>query len=727
MLKTKKIILLALMLVLVLPGISQAVTVTAGDGSGDDKQINNALREVDQAGGGTVTLTGSFILWDSLEVGSNTILEGDPGAVLKLGDHAGWEAWKPLIKVIGKENVIIRNLEIDGNSDNNQDVGKKTVSGKAHGAGFYNHIQAVNCENLEVCNLYMHDGLCDGLRATNCINVLFHDNEVYKLGHDAFFFIRSEGAEAYGNKITPRTNSAFRLWDSSHVRIYDNLVTGFFHWSAGNAAIQIEDSQGEMQDIEVCNNQIYNSYGAGMWLISYGKGASNTQGINIHNNLFSGCGAAPAIPYTSGITINGVKGTVIKNNVFDGSHNAAVLVLSGGSGTEIKDNIITNTEKHAGGKSSGYGVENSAGTSLSIMDNCFFNNVNDDLLKCSSSGDDLADPKTHVTSSGWIWTGSTWECDGVKPSPMDYIINPVEPGEDPKDEPDRNLESIFGVLDLEFTDSGRTEQTAESIKLTVANTTKGKIYGGVKIVGFKDLITIDGVSYIPDEKSVLVKYAAVKNPFLSWNNSGVSRVEKDINITIENGTAKAVLKVTMKYFKLSTNSKTGKTSKKYSYAYATFTDSYQAPEILTRPTKRTGYINEYRSNVTPNTRVYVDPEGLTKIAYSYGDNESTHTFLIGERQTDESGILSTNYTRVDRWDGGFSDLAGSLIIPGKFDQAKLKVTCYTPYESFEIIEFKHTVHELPADSWTKPLIAFLLRFFLMLFCGYKLMRIIIPH
>lgn len=288
--------------------------------------------------------------------------------------------------------------------------------------------------------------------------------------------------------------------------------------------------------------------------------------------------------------------------------------------------------------------------------------------------------------------------------------------------------SIFDILDMEFTDSGRTEQTADDIPLQVTENTSGIIAGGVKIVGVKDRIVIDNVSYIPDDQAVLVQTKVIQNPDLSQWTGTIKKIDKDVSVKIKNGTAYAALKVKTSWYTQKKDSITGKSTKsKLKTSTATFTDTYSpVPEILTRPSEKKGYINEYRSKSNPNTRIYVDPDGLQKIVYEYGSNTSTHTFLVGEKKADEAGILYTKYTRVNSWDGNISTFDDSIIIYGDFDPSKLKVTCYTPYENFTVTDFEHSIYSMEKNTWISPQMAFILKLLLMLFCGYKLMRVIIP-
>ena len=679
-----------------------SIIVTGCDGKDDQIQINDAIAQAAE-NGNTVSLPAkTYCISDSIILRSNVALVGDDGAVITIPDHVGWEAFKPLIAANECVNIKIKNIEFNGNDKNNQDVGERTANGKAWGNGFYNFIHCIDCDSVEVSGCLMHDSLGDGLRAKTSTDIKFYDNTAYRLGHDVFFGIDSQNIEAYNNRITTRTNSALRLWNTEHVRFFDNVIDAQLDSLGGNSGIQIEDSMGEMHDVEICGNTISKTWGPGIWLIAYDDGLSNNQAVSIHHNLFNQVAQSYNIGYTAGITINGQDGAQIKNNVLDGAYNGAVIVLSGGEGSIIQDNIITDTKEHAGIQQdgTGYGVANRAGSSFDVLNNCFFGNNNGNLFKCSSSGDDLDNPKTHITSSGWTWTGKTWTCDSVKPEDleeMDYIFRP-EPWEPETVDTDvSKFDNIFDILDLEFSDSGITEQKAEDIKIEVVNTAQGRVYGGIKIVGFKDLIIIDGVPYIPDNESILVKSAAFQNPSMSWASAGVSRVDKDIKTVIENGTATATLEVTMQCFTLSHNSKTGKTKRSYSNAYATFTDSCPAPDVLIRPTELRGVIIEYPLY----TLAYVPDTGLTKMVYEYQGNTSTHYFMAGERQTDEAGALSTNYTRVNYWKGDIPHRGEAVYMASPFNPEELTVTAYTPYESFQVTDFDYIKKEYPDKFYSE--------------------------
>ena len=126
---------------------SNKTVYVAGDGSGDFNcngsedqiEINQALAYVEENPQfTTVHLRGpnTYVISDSIFIGNNTVLEGDPTAVIKLENKADWPVGKPMIKEMnstGIHGVTIKGFEIYGNHDNNED--------KKNGEGYYNMIR----------------------------------------------------------------------------------------------------------------------------------------------------------------------------------------------------------------------------------------------------------------------------------------------------------------------------------------------------------------------------------------------------------------------------------------------------------------------------------------------------------------------------------------------------------------------------------------------------------
>lgn len=420
---------------------SSPIIYVAGDGSGDyncnatdaNLQINEALKFV--AGNSsytTVHLKGPFtyVVNDTLLIGNNTILEGDSTAVVKLASHADWPTMKPLIQQMsprGNNNITIRGFEVNANYEGNSE----TLLGR----GFYNVMYLVRCNNVTVCDMYMHDGHGDGLRIHQGKNIQFYNNTIDKLGHDGMYAILCENVEAWNNRITCRTNGALRVWNSNKVKLHDNFIDSFHHWSAGGPGIQIEkgpDSSKRtaiVNDLEVYNNTITNSFGPGIWMIDYNKSDSTGdqgKGIRIHNNIFYNTGTNPSITSIGGIVANGFNGTIIENNVFDGCYGAAISLTSppvympiGGFYTTVRNNIIVNTQeciKDPNG--TGYAAVNNFPQTYNFVleNNNLYNNAGGDYKNCTSTTDiylnplfaDQKDHDYHLQSVTGRWNGKRW-------------------------------------------------------------------------------------------------------------------------------------------------------------------------------------------------------------------------------------------------------------------------------------------------------------------------------
>jgi hypothetical protein len=459
-------ILLIVMTTTALSIMSPEDTVyVAGDGRGnfncngtdDQIEINEALAYVaENPEFTTVHLKGpnTYVISDSILVGSDVTLQGDPTAIIKLKEKANWPLEKPLIthrEISGSQNIIIRGFEIDGNHDGNEE--------KKRGEGYYNLIFLANSTNIQIHDMYMHDSHGDGLKVENSSNIQFYNNTVYKLGHEGLYGIRSQYLEAWNNTITCRTNSGLRVWDSNHVKFHDNIIDSFYHWSAGGPGIQIQKSSAVMDDIEVYNNTIHNTYGPGIWLVGYGNSYSieEAQNVHIHHNIFYSTGTNPSIDWVGGIVTSGFYNTLIENNVFDGTYHAAIALMyptgystdlspkDTGYKTIVRNNIIVDTlERKKNPTGTGYGVFNYLpGThSIVLENNCFYNNTAGNYRNASSTSDIYENPlfanqkenDYHLRSIGGRWNGKTWVKD-IQTSPC---IDAGHPSSDYSNEPENN-------------------------------------------------------------------------------------------------------------------------------------------------------------------------------------------------------------------------------------------------------------------------------------------------
>ncbi len=388
------------------------------DGSNDQVEINQALAYVaENPQLTTVYLKGpnTYFISDSIFIGNNTTLEGDPTAVIKLIDNADWPVFKPLITQInstGIHGVTIKGFEIDGNHDNNLD--------KKRGYGYYNMIHFRNSGDIQVHDMYMHDGHGEGMKVDRSDNIKFYNNSIYKTGHNGLFAEDSQNVEAWNNKITVRTDSGLRSRNCNHVKIHDNEIDSFYHWSAGGSGILIEKTTGIVNDVKVFNNTIQNTYGSGIWLIGcfqlYPK--EDAQNVHIYNNIFHNTGTNPSIDWAGGIVTSGFYDTLIENNTFDGVRHGAIIQMYPTGGTHIyptynnsghidlspkgtgyttivRNNIIANTKQRTKDPDgTGYGAINYLPETHTILmeNNCLYNNYAGNYVNCSSTTDVYMDP-----------------------------------------------------------------------------------------------------------------------------------------------------------------------------------------------------------------------------------------------------------------------------------------------------------------------------------------------
>jgi len=290
-------------------------------------------------------------------------------------------------------------------------------------------------------------------------------------------------------------------------------------------------------------------------------------------------------------------------------------------------------------------------------------------------------------------------------------------------------EKVFGglleILNIDFVDNARYNQTEDSIKIPVEERDKGKIRGGIVVAGFADVVYKNGVPYIPDNESVLVKAIAMPSPANTFN-AGVHGIEKQIEKGIENGEAYAKMTVTMHYTVSSKNSKGEKVKKLKTTKEVFEAKRVPAPAVLPRPDKVNFRIDQHigiknYTTVAPYPSV---PEGLQRVEYEYDGKIVKHVLEVGERIRGDNGIIHTNITEVNYWDGDLDHFGDGLYIEGEFDQDKLKIRAYTIYEEIPT-ESEYFLHEYKAQRLLSfDNIIVILKIFLTLFALYQLLKIV---
>ena len=425
------------------------VIYVAGDGSGsyncdgvdDHIQINQALEYAANNPGTVVHLKGPFTyrIDKTLLVGSYTTLEGDSNAVIKLVDEAGWGApWIPLIgnrDTNGNHDIIIQGFEIDGNSEN-----QKSLGDLAWGDGYYCLIEfETKAYNITIQKMYLHHAGMDGVRlkyystleSDSKGNVIFRNNIVYKIGHDALYCTGMNNVTAYNNDVFTRINSAFRMQNTNHVKIYNNTIHSEYTGDSTGPGIQLQrtSSQNVMNDIEIFDNIIHTLNGAGIWMDG-GDTDNIVRGSNvyIHNNLFYNVGQYWTDDGYSNaaIIIGQYNNTIIENNVIDNGGHAGIdtyiqTPCQSALNTIVRNNMIINSDDHEGVAVDN--VDTPGQYTFTLQNNCFYNNIHgiyagngvtvSDNIQADPLFANPANHDYHLKSKAGRWLDGKWVTDSI--------------------------------------------------------------------------------------------------------------------------------------------------------------------------------------------------------------------------------------------------------------------------------------------------------------------------
>lgn len=358
------------------------------DGHNDHVEINQALEYINSLGGGTVYLRGPNTYWidSTLYIGANTILTGDKNAEIKLVPYAGWSSGTPMItNRKSADNITITGFIINGNSAN---------QGVSLGKGYYNMIYFIGADNTKVTNMRLEWGCGDGLKIRNSKGIIFSNNDVYKLGHDAFYALACSDIKVFGNTVFTRTNSACRLSGGArNAAIYDNIFFSSLSGDSTGPAIELDKSWPSgtniFDNIEIYNNRIHTLNGAGIWMFaSYPDNAIHARNVHIHHNIFTKVGQYKTnTGYSNAaIVLCSFDNTIIENNVIDDGGHAGIkwytrpgrpvqdLVYT----TIIRNNIIMNCNGVSSVTGSGVGIWNTdpSRSTFIVQNNDIYNNKN---------------------------------------------------------------------------------------------------------------------------------------------------------------------------------------------------------------------------------------------------------------------------------------------------------------------------------------------------------------
>jgi hypothetical protein len=267
---------------------TKTITV-AGDGSGkfncdgedDNVQINQALEYAAENPGTTVHLKGTFtyVISDTLLIGSNTILEGESGVTIKLA--SGLPIWggpgskiadeKAMLMIKGNSatDVTIRNLIVDGSQSDYYPNVKL-------GAYNYNMATLVGCDGLVIQNTTFKNGCNDAMLISKCSKIMIDSVTVNKCGHDGVYAYNVKDITVKNCKFINRANSSCR---------FDTVTNGVFANNdcttsgGGYAGLELENA---VTNIEVYGNNFHGLAGPDIAHVH-----TKETNVNIHDNKTS--------------------------------------------------------------------------------------------------------------------------------------------------------------------------------------------------------------------------------------------------------------------------------------------------------------------------------------------------------------------------------------------------------------------------------------------------------
>ena len=446
----------------------------------------------------------TYLISNSFELPSDIELRGQEGTIFKFADECGIPQNVPMISGKNLKNITITGIQFEGNQDHQTYALKYSnpnhpeQSGKkAYGNQVGTFIYFINCQNIKVTECAFNDNLGDGLRLSGCTNIEFAYNTGQMGGHDAFFALRSSGIRVHHNNIKTLVNSACRLLDVNHARVYNNVISWEGPRDAG-PAIQIQHDTGIMEDIEVCGNVIWSSCCPGLWLV--GKSSGNEE-LWLHHNLFMNCGDN-RISWVGGIIASGYDNAKIENNVFDSCYRGSVVFFAVNSAwateadAELTANIFTNARPSQLTGKGGFGVENTISKQdVASSQNCYYNNKGGNVYGCSLSNSDIfVNPKEVGTPSGWTWNGKEWSCPDVVPSEMNVPgdFTPLTDKEiEEADQSATEFDNIFDIFQMDFVEQAGQNDTI--ILPNGMNTSSSEATGTIEQYNYSNPYTLVNV------------------------------------------------------------------------------------------------------------------------------------------------------------------------------------------------------------------------------------------
>lgn len=487
-----------------------------------------------------------------------------------------------------------------------------------------------------------------------------------------------------------------RAWDSTlgHDRDCEKLIL-IGGWSS---------SMG--RNISIHDMKLYNAFSDGIYI-------RFTEGVYVYNNFISNC-------QHEGYYLSCCKDGIVKNNQIAGITSDCGR-LDNSQNFKISDNVFFSYDGDSYGAykhgENGLQVGDQGSTvdhgfaptakplktqNIEVCNNTFANNG---LKAILLDNVELAEQANVYVHDNQFIGKEQLETMGIS---VDNIAGNVSYEHPPSvKQSERVFNSIFDILNTKFSETAT--DGGNSYTPNIKKETKGKISAGVDIVGFRNMIELNGKYYIKSYNDVIA--VSEVNNLASLPIS----TDKEISLSEEDNNITADLKVTIHYNTAS--SYQGKingipvTKIKYIEHSETehFFTSVEAPTIYNISAAPSVNVTILNNSYNPQSRFYVPATPwTTKISFEFNNSTSWHFLKIGEVKNTSKNAEYVSLKDSEYWNK--SDDIGNIhdifVIPKALDPYKadqVKVTLYDCYGNVQnITDYKITDYNEDLTKFVNP-------------------------
>jgi len=322
--KLTRVFLVVLSFVVITASILPAGLSIGKNGTADQVEINRAIMDLYLRGGGTVVLSdGVFIVSDNIFLRTNVNLVGSGNTTIRLHDNASLGTAGMLRTVSGASNLIVKNIELDGNKVNQVNHGYEPGTGEEKQFGFYSGEKDNVSDSIRLENLYVHDFVGYGVDPHQLTsNLTIIGCTISNNGYDGLTTDGTNYSVFSNNIIRGNQRHGINIITFSNHNIYENNTV----YNNGGDGIVI---QNESFNCTLINNIIFSNWGNGVFV-------SSNYNFILENEISEN--------QQSGIKIYGGTNNVVRKNIL--KHNSQTrgyseIYLRASKDSPASNNVVT--------------------------------------------------------------------------------------------------------------------------------------------------------------------------------------------------------------------------------------------------------------------------------------------------------------------------------------------------------------------------------------------------